>query len=381
MLGDFDLAEEVVQDSLVVALEKWPEQGIPDNPGAWLMTTARRRAIDILRRDKSYREKLAVLERSPLAPEPAEADDRLRLIFTCCHPALSQEAQVALTLRAVAGFTTGEIASAFLLSEVTVAQRIVRAKRKIVDAHIPYRIPEATELTGRLDGVLSVLYLMFNEGYLSRGTQAAMRRDLADDAVWLTRLVATLMPEQPEVIGLLALMKLNLARSRARFDEWGEMVLLPDQDRSLWDGAAIAEGIELLERAGAMHATGPYQVQGAIAALHSEARSWNETDWHQIVLLYDSLVRMADSPVVRLNRAVALSHFAGPEVALGEVNDLAISLEGYHLFHAARADLLDRVGEKALAREARLRALELCQNPAERSLLEKKLRAQSFEPN
>jgi RNA polymerase sigma-70 factor (ECF subfamily) len=375
VLGDFDLAEEVVQDSLVVALEKWPEQGIPDNPGAWLMTTARRRAIDILRRDKSYREKLAVLERSPLAPEPAEADDRLRLIFTCCHPALSQEAQVALTLRAVAGFTTGEIASAFLLSEVTVAQRIVRAKRKIVDAHIPYRVPEGTELTGRLDGVLSVVYLMFNEGYLSRGTQAAMRRDLADDAVWLTRLVATLMPEQPEVIGLLALMKLNLARSRARFDEWGEMVLLPDQDRSLWDGAAIAEGIELLDRAGAMHATGPYQVQGAIAALHSEARSWNETDWHQIVLLYDSLVRMADSPVVRLNRAVALSHFAGPEVALGEVNDLAISLEGYHLFHAARADLLDRVGEKALAREARLRALELCQNPAERSLLEKKLRA------
>ena len=374
MLGDFDLAEEVVQDSLVVALEKWPEQGIPDNPGAWLMTTARRRAIDILRRDKSYREKLALLERSPLAPEPAEADDRLRLIFTCCHPALSQEAQVALTLRAVAGFTTGEIASAFLLNEVTVAQRIVRAKRKIVDAHIPYRIPDATELAGRLDGVLAVLYLMFNEGYLSRGTQVAMRRDLADDAVWLTRLVATLMPNQPEVIGLLALMKLNLARSRARFDESGEMVLLPDQDRSLWDGAAIAEGIELLDRAGAMHASGPYQVQGAIAALHSEARSWEETDWHQIVLLYDALVRMADSPVVRLNRAVALSHFAGPEVALGEVNDLAISLEGYHLFHAARADLLDRVGEDVLARAARLRALHLCQNPAERSLLERKLR-------
>jgi RNA polymerase sigma factor (sigma-70 family) len=374
VLGDFDLAEEVVQDSLVVALEKWPEQGIPDNPGAWLMTTARRRAIDILRRDKRYREKLALLERSPLAPEPAEADDRLRLIFTCCHPALSQEAQVALTLRAVAGFTTGEIASAFLLTEATVAQRIVRAKRKIVDAHIPYRIPDATELAGRLDGVLSVLYLMFNEGYLSRGTQVAMRRDLADDALWLTRLVATLMPDQPEVIGLIALMKLNLARSRARFDESREMVLLPDQDRSLWDAAAIAEGIELLERAGAMRATGPYQVQGAIAALHSEARSWEQTDWPQIVVLYDTLVRMADSPVVRLSRAVALSHFAGPEVALGEVNDLAISLEGYHLFHAARADLLDRVGEKALARQARLRALELCQNPAERSLLERKLR-------
>jgi RNA polymerase sigma-70 factor (ECF subfamily) len=374
VLGDFDLAEEVVQDSLVAALEKWPEQGIPDKPGAWLMITARRRAIDILRRDKRYREKLVLLERSLLAPEPSEADDRLRLIFTCCHPALSQEAQVALTLRAVVGFTTTEIASAFLLTEATVAQRIVRAKRKIVDAHIPYRMPEESELGGRLDGVLSVLYLMFNEGYLSRGTQVGMRRDLADDALWLTRLVATLMPDQPEVIGLLALMTLSLARSRARFDDSGEMVLLPDQDRRLWDGIAIAEGIQLLERAGAMRATGPYQIQGAIAALHSEARSWEETDWHQIVVLYDSLVRMADSPVVRLNRAVALSHFAGPEMALGEINDLALSLDGYHLFHAARADLLDRVGEPALAREARLRALDLCQNPAERSLLERKLR-------
>jgi RNA polymerase sigma factor (sigma-70 family) len=373
-LGDFDLAEEVVQDSLVAALEKWPEHGIPDNPGAWLMTTARRRAIDILRRDKRYREKLALLERSPMAPERPESDDRLRLIFTCCHPALSQEAQVALTLRAVVGFTTTEIASAFLLAETTVAQRIVRAKRKIVDANIPYRMPDESELAGRLDGVLSVLYLMFNEGYLSRGNQVGMRRDLADDALWLTRLVATLMPEQPEVIGLLALMTLSLARSKARFDESGEMVLLPDQDRRLWDGVAIAEGVRLLERAGAMRATGPYQIQGAIAALHSEARSWEETDWHQIVVLYDSLVRMADSPVVRLNRAVALSHFVGPEVALGEINDLAMSLEGYHLFHAARADLLDRVGEPGLAREARLRALELCQNPAERSLLERKLR-------
>jgi RNA polymerase sigma factor (sigma-70 family) len=363
----------VVQDSLVTALEKWPQQGIPDNPGAWLMTTARRRAIDILRRDKSYREKLALLERSPLVPEPVEADDRLRLIFTCCHPALSPEAQVALTLRAVAGFTTSEIASAFLLPESTVAQRIVRAKRKIVDAHIPFKMPDAGDLAGRLDGVLSVLYLMFNEGYLSRGGQVAMRRDLADDAQWLTSLVATLMPDQPEVIGLMALMKLTLARSSARFDKSGEMILLPDQDRGLWDAAAIADGIQLLERAGAMHATGPYQVQGAIAALHSESRSWEETDWRQILVLYDTLVRMADSPVVRLNRAVALGHLASPEVALGEVNDLAMSLDGYHLFHAARADLLDRVGEPLLAREARLRALELCQNPAERSLLERKL--------
>src|ERR1700693_1137320 len=373
VLGDFDLAEEVVQDSLVVALEKWPEQGIPDNPGAWLMTTARRRAIDILRRDKRYREKLALLERSPLAPEPSEADDRLRLIFTCCHPALSQEAQVALTLRAVVGFTTTEIASAFLLTETTVAQRIVRAKRKVVDAHIPYRMPDASELAGRLDGVLSVLYLMFNEGYLSRGTQVGMRRDLADDALWLTRLVAKLMPDQPEVMGLLALMTLRIARSNARFDDSGEMVLLPDQDRRLWDGVAIAEGIQLLERAGAMRASGPYQIQGAIAALHSEARSWEETDWHQIVVLYDSLVRMAEHPVVRLNRAVTLSHFGSPAQGLGEINDLAMSLEGYHLFHAARADLLDRVGEPALARDARLRALELCQNPAERSLLERKI--------
>ncbi|HXJ49470.1 MAG TPA: DUF6596 domain-containing protein, partial [Candidatus Acidoferrum sp.] len=313
------------------------------------------------------------VEEDPMDDTVSFPDERLELIFTCCHPALAPEAQVALTLREVCGLTTEEIASAYLTGTPTVAQRIVRAKRKIVDAHIPYRVPDATELAGRLEGVLSVLYLMFNEGYLSRGTEVAMRRDLADDALWLTRLVDRLLPDQPEVLGLLALMTLNLARSRARFDEAGEMVLLPDQDRSLWDGVAIAEGIRLLERAAAMRATGPYQVQGAIAALHSEARSWSETDWHQIVVLYDTLMRIADSPVVRLNRAVALSHFAGPEIALGEVNDLAISLEGYHLYHATRADLLDRAGEPALAREARMRALELCQNPAERSLLRRKL--------
>src|SRR5437899_1347116 len=221
VLGDFALAEEVVQDSLVAALETWPEQGIPDKPGAWLMTTARRRAIDILRRDTRYREKLALLERFTLTPEPAEADDRLRLIFTCCHPALSQEAQVALTLRAVVGFTTAEIGSAFLVAEATVAQRIVRAKRKIVDAHIPYRVPEGDELAGRLDGVLSVLYLMFNEGYLSGGGQLAMRGDLADDALWLTRLVSTLMPDQQEVLGLLVLVKVNIAASYCRLDAAG----------------------------------------------------------------------------------------------------------------------------------------------------------------
>jgi RNA polymerase sigma factor (sigma-70 family) len=374
VLGDFDLAEEVVQDSLVAALERWPEQGIPDKPGAWLMTTARRRAIDILRRDKRFVEKLALLERSPMEVERGEADDRLRLLFTCCHPALSQEAQVALTLRAVGGFTTAEVASAFLVAEATVAQRIVRAKRKIVEANIPYRVPEGDDLAERLDGVLSVLYLMFNEGYLSRGAEVAMRRDLAEDALWLTSLVATLMPDQPEVLGLQALMKLTLARSKARFDEQGEIVLLPDQDRKLWDRAAIAEGVELLDQAGSMSSTGPYQVQAAIAAIHSESKSWDETDWYQIVVLYDALTQIMDSPVVRLNRAVALSHFAGPEAALGEVNDLAIALADYHLFHSARAELLDQVGEPVLAREARRRALELTKNPAERSLLERKLR-------
>jgi RNA polymerase sigma-70 factor (ECF subfamily) len=374
MLGDFDLAEEVVQDSIVAALEKWPEQGVPDKPGAWLMTTAKRRAIDILRRDQRHQEKVALLERSTLPPEPSEADDRLRLIFTCCHPALAQEAQVALTLRAVAGFTTPEIAAAFLVSEATMAQRIVRAKRKIVTANIPYRMPQGTEVSARLDAVLTVLYLMFNEGYLSRGPQVAMRRDLTDDAIWLARLVAQLMPDQPEVLGLVALMSLNAARARARFDESGEMVLLPDQDRNLWDRKAIAEAITMLEQAGAMRASGPYQLQAAIAALHSEARSWEDTDWHQIVLLYDALLGFTDTPVVRLSRAVALSHFAGPEIALGEVNDLAIALGDYHLFHSTRAELLDRLRQPVLAREARLRALELCQNPAERSLLERKLK-------
>ncbi len=338
------------------------------------MTTARRRAIDILRRDRNYAEKVALLERSTLPGDPAEADDRLRLIFTCCHPALPQDAQVALTLRAVAGFTTAEIAAAFLVGETTMAQRIVRAKRKIVAARIPYRVPEGTELPARLDAVLAVLYLMFNEGYLSRGGAVAARRDLAEDALWLAGLLDRLLPNQAEVLGLRALMRLNLARARARFDAHGDLVLLPDQDRALWDGGAIGEGISLLERAAALDAPGQYQLQAAIAAVHSEAHSWAETDWRQIVLLYDALLRLNDTPVIRLNRAVALSRSASPEVALGEVNDLAISLAGYHLFHATRAELLDELGEKVLAREARLQALDLCQNPAERALLERKLR-------
>jgi len=373
VLGNFDLAEEVVQDSLVAALVKWPEQGIPDNPGAWLMTTARRRAIDLLRRDRRYSEKLALLERSQLPGDAPEADDRLRLIFTCCHPALAQEAQVALTLRAVAGFTTPEIAAAFLVSEATMAQRIVRAKRKIVAAHIPYRVPQGEDVAERLDAVLAVLYLMFNEGYLSRGASAGMRRDLAEDALWLGRLLDRLMPGQPEVLGLVALMQLNLARSAARFNEAGEIVLLADQDRSLWDRDSIKEGTRVLERAAVLHGPGPYQLQAAIAAVHAEARTWGDTDWSQIVLLYDALLRLSESPVVRLNRAVALSHLAGPEAALGEVNDLAMTLGEYHLLHSTRAELLDQLGEKEQARQARLRALELCQNPAERALLERRL--------
>ncbi len=374
VLGNFDVAEEVVQDSLVAALEKWPEQGIPDSPGAWLMTTARRRAIDVLRRDRRYAEKVALLERSTLVTDPVEADDRLRLIFTCCHPALPQDAQVALTLRAVAGFTTAEIAAAFLVAEPAMAQRIVRAKRKIVAAHIPYRVPGATELPERLDAVLAVLYLMFNEGYLSRGPEVASRRDLAQDALWLASLTARLLPNQPEALGLVALMKLHLSRAAARFDAAGEIVLLPEQDRSLWDRAGIAEATEVLDRAAAMNAAGPYQLQAAIAAVHSEARTWAQTGWPQIVALYDALLRFTDTPVIRLNRAVALARVAGAEAALGEVNDLAMSLSGYYLFHATRAELLDELGEKVLAREARVRALELCQNPAERALLERRLR-------
>ncbi len=373
LIGNFDIAEEVVQDSLLAALEKWPAQGIPDNPGAWLMTAARRRAIDLLRRDKRYAEKVALLERSIVPSDPSEADDRLRLIFTCCHPALAQEAQVALTLRAVAGFTTQEIAAAFLVSEPTMAQRIVRAKRKIVEANIPYRVPQGAELVPRVDAVLAVLYLMFNEGYLSRGPQVVARRDLAEDAMWLTSLLARLLPDQAEVLGLIVLMRLHLARSRARFDASGEIVLLPDQDRALWDSAAIAQAVEVLNRAAALSSPGSYQLQAAIAAVHAEAPSWQETDWAQIVVLYDTLLRITDTPVIRLNRAVAVSHVAGSRVALGEVNDLAMALGGYHLFHATRAELLDELGEKVLAREARLRALELSSNPAERSLLERKL--------
>jgi RNA polymerase sigma factor (sigma-70 family) len=371
MIGNFDIAEEVVQDSLLAALQTWPVHGVPANPGAWLMTTARRRAIDILRRDQRHQEKIALLERSTVPPEPSEADDRLRLIFTCCHPALAPEAQVALTLRAVAGFTTQELAAAFLVAETTMAQRIVRAKRKIVDANIPYRMPASGELPDRLDAVLTVLYLMFNEGYLSRGAGAAMRRDLADDALWLARLVDSLLPDQPEVLGLVALMKLHRARSAARFDVDNEMILLPDQDRRLWNHIDIEDGIKLLERAGAMQAPGPYQLQAAIAAVHDEAPSAEATDWPQILGLYELLMRISDNPVVALNHAVAVAMARGPQAGL----DLLARLQADeriaedHRLHAVRAHLLEMAGDRAAARDSYLAAARRAANLSQQRYL------------
>ncbi len=369
ILGDFDVAEEIVQDALLVALERWPVDGIPERPGAWLLTVARRRAINQLNRDARYRAKLVQLEQ----PVPREPDDRLRLMFTCCHPALSRAAQIALTLRAVCGFTTAEIAHAFLVSEATVAQRIVRARRKIVAAHIPYRMPGDDELGERLREVLAVLYLMFNEGYLASSGAAPARRDLVEDASWLAALVARLLPGEPEPLGLLALMRLHLARAEARFTGAGELVLLPDQDRSRWDRPMIAEGVTLIEQAAALGRPGPYQVEAAIVACHAEAKSWAATDWRQIVVLYDLLLQMTPSPVVRLNRAVALRQIAGLEAALAEVNALARDLDNYHLFHAIRGELLLELGHREQARASALRALGLTQNRAEQSLLTRRL--------
>jgi predicted RNA polymerase sigma factor len=302
MLGDFAVAEEIVQDTVLVALERWPIDGIPDRPGAWLLTVARRRALNHLSRDARYHAKLAQLEQ----PVPREPDDRVRLMFTCCHPALSRPAQIALTLRAVCGFTTAQIAHAFLAKESAVAQRIVRARRKIVAARIPYRLPTDDDMGERLREVLVVLYLMFNEGYLASSGTAPSRRDLAEDAAWLTALVTRHMPGEPEPLGLLALMRLHLARSKARFTGAGELILLADQDQTLWDQSMIAEAIALIEQAAALRQPGPYQVEAAIVACHAEATSWAATDWRQIVLLYDLLLQMKPSPVVRLNRAVAL---------------------------------------------------------------------------
>ena len=368
--GDFDLAEECTQDAVVAALERWPHDGVPENPGAWLQTVATRRALNRLERDQRYRRKLAQLV---VEPEPDGHDDRLRLILTCCHPALSREAQVALTLRAVCGFTTAEIARAFVAPEATVAQRLVRAKRKIAAAGIPYRVPSGSELGERLSEVLAVLYLLFNEGHLSTRGAVPSQRDLAEDAEWLVRLLTRLLPNEPEVLGLLALMKLHLARGASRFNLSGEMVLLADQDRSLWNRAQIGEAIVLIERAGHLGRPGPYQIEAAIAACHAEAPSFQATDWKQIVVLYEMLIVLAPSPVVRLNRAIAIWKIEGAVAALRELEEIAPVLDGYHLFHAARGEMLTELGRREQARAAQLRALDLTGNPAEQALLRRRL--------
>ncbi|MBY0290043.1 MAG: sigma-70 family RNA polymerase sigma factor [Mycobacteriaceae bacterium] len=366
--GDFAAAEDLVQDAVLAALRHWPVDGIPERPDAWLFTVARRRGLDSLRRDANYLGKLAQLE-WPAQPQP---DERLRLIFTCCHPALPQEAQIALTLRVVCGMTTAQIARAFLVPETTMAQRITRAKRKITEAGIPYRIPVGDELAARLAGVLAVIYLLFNEGYLGTAEQVHSR-SLVDDAEWLAALLHTLMPAEPEVAGLLALIRLHRARMAARFDVDGHLVLLPQQDRSLWDGAAIAQASRILTRAAQRQRPGPYQLQAAIIACHAEAESWEHTDWEQILLLYDMLLHLAPSPVTRLHRSIALRFLSGAEAAMTELDTLAGELDRFHLYHATRADLLRELGRFEESRDSDRRALALTANPAEQELLQRRI--------
>ena len=376
-LGDFATAEDLVQDAIEIALKRWPEEGVPDHPDAWLLTTARRRGIDLLRRQATLRDKLVRLT----GPVPAEPDDRLKLIFTCCHPALPRAAQIALTLRTVCGLTTAQIAAAFLVSEATVGQRITRAKRKISQAGIPYRIPSDAELGDRLAEVSAVIYLLFNEGYLTSTGDRSHAADLAGDAEWLAAQLAWLCPREPEVLGLLALIRLHQARAAARFDPAGALIPLPDQDRTLWNREAIAEATRLLERAAALRRPGPYQLQAAIVACHAEAPTWADTDWPQITVLYDMLLALAPSPVHRLHRAIALHHHpgprGGPRNALTDLDGLPDAdrrvLEHYPLFHATRAQLLRALGQPDAARAADERALALTANPAQQTLLHQRL--------
>jgi RNA polymerase sigma-70 factor (ECF subfamily) len=370
--GDLDIAEEMAAEAFATAVERWPIDGVPPNPGGWLTTTAYRRAIDRVRREarreQKHREALMLVED---APEPLGAidDDRLRLVFTCCHPALAMEARVALTLRMVGGLTAPEIARAFLVQESAIGRRITRAKAKIKAATIPYRVPSRADLPARVAGVLTVLYLIFNEGYLATGSeQEAVRGDLTAEAIRLTRLVRDLMPADGEVVGLLALMLMTEARRTARVSASGELVTLDEQDRGAWDRELIAEGHALVRaRLASGQAPGRYQILAAINAVHTDVRDIRDTDWSQVVALYDQLARVDPSPIVRLNRAIAVAELDGPEVALAEVSGLP--LEGYHIFHATRADLLRRLGRSEQSRAAYDRAIELAGNTAETAYL------------
>jgi RNA polymerase sigma-70 factor (ECF subfamily) len=375
-LGDVGLAEEAVQEAFVEAIGHWRDGPRPPNPAGWLATTARRKALDRLRRDRAGQQKLALLAATASdhfsATESAD-DELLGMVFACCHPALTREAQIALTLRAVCGLTTDQIAAAFLTSEATMGQRLLRARKALRAARADVRTPDPDQLAGRLSEVLAVVYLVFNEGYLASAGREPARRDLAAQAVTLTRLLHQLMPREPEVLGLLALLLLHESRAATRFDGWGRLVRLAEQDRTRWDQALISEAVTLLDRALAVREAGPYQVQAAIAALHAQAPDYERTDWAQIRLLYDRLQALAPSPVVRLNRAVATRYVLGPEAALAEITPLADELDSYRLFHALRAGLLTGLGREEEARAARERALALAANPAERELLTRRL--------
>jgi len=386
MVRDIDLAEEIVQEAFEQALDRWPKTGTPDRPGAWLVTTARRRAIDRLRRARraearadalAYETALAADDEIPDVTDPETiADDRLRLVFTCCHPSLPADSRVALTLKLVGGLSTGEIARAFLVPEPTIAQRLVRAKRTIRDRALPYEVPEGVELSERLPAVLAVVYLIFNEGYAAHTGDALVRLDLCDEAIRLGHMLVELMPLEPEVLGLVALMELQTSRAATRADANGNLVLLADQDRSRWDRARITRGLALLERAGPVSRAGPYQLQAAIAACHARAASWDATDWEAIVTHYRTLAEAAPSPVVELNRAVAIGFARGPAAGLVALDGIdTATLRGYHLLPAARADFLRRLGRWTEAAAEYRRALELTDNAREQRFYAARLAA------